>query len=1094
MSIDAVIAQARRPGSFSERRRFTIARTQAIQKLRQFALADPSAYVLELIQAAIGNGAVWIDIQRAPTSMTLAYIGGGLPESALTRLFDYLFAGKDRTDIGHLRDLAHGVNALLALGPSRIVVESGDGTREGTTRLEIERGQDRFDVGRPDHTLAGTFIRAEGMSGDNGRERGIVEARCRMAPIPMVYDGESLFGFGARRIPTLPGFARTVSFDEGDLYGILGHDPSLSKPTVALLTRGVVIEEVEQSIGNRKVGGVINFDGLHKSADHARIVRDERLEEMWLRVRPYGLTLGGQGSKKPVETLQVRPWEGPPLTTMAEIRAWLHAAKRVVLVPLGTEPGSLAGEVAAAIAEALGARVLGTADSGVHALRLLGGSNVDVFHPNLSTSVDLEFYTQAAATPPPRPWVAQPVEVPTFTVAELAPQIVAAATTAGVDEVSAHELVGLLGESSELRARVYTPADADDPTTAEVRLHVFDRLLHAGRLRSRHAGHVLVAELPNVSASVMHAPLFPGGPTRAAIVATALLVHTDAVLAEAATRALAGVGHREGPLGVVEAHRVLELLARIAVLQLRHRVDEHGASRPTVEFALLEPGPPGVDLLDLPVLATHAHGHVSLRTLAADMSARGGLVFVDPSAGGLTLQVDRNSEGYVRALVGETALVHDPGRRYEAVDAEGRRYTREQVRAALAGGRIVAMHASRIADGGEGEAAPGELYVAPSLFLALAGPLVSAFDFEFDEAAFVASAPVRTPEVDGVIGIPRTPPPAPAVLVLDEGRGCLHRYVELASDYGVVGVLRLRAPPWRDEHASIVAAAVATATGELYQQVLARLPTLPQDGQEFVRAAAAVLGYAGRRIALVADPHGRVHVVPTQTTADRVLALPLFPGRRGLPLAAWHLVRRFAESGGDPAAALAEVDRAALPPVLSDWLAACLDPARIAAAEVDAEHSPRAPQHLSLRRDGTTVPLPEKDPRAPLDDVTLATTLETLLHTLRTDLPQNDRPWDRRGRVRILIEGAEAEDEFAAVEGDARTWILTLHPDHWLLRWASKIGRRDREPIAWLLLACYARINEHFDEVTNHHEGQFQRAVADALELGRLDLVTPLFE
>jgi hypothetical protein len=27
--------------------------------------------------------------------------------------------------------------------------------------------------------------------------------------------------------------------------------------------------------------------------------------------------------------------------------------------------------------------------------------------------------------------------------------------------------------------------------------------------------------------------------------------------------------------------------------------------------------------------------------------------------------------------------------------------------------------------------------------------------------------------------------------------------------------------------------------------------------------------------------------------------------------------------------------------------------------------------------------------------------------------------------------------------------------------------------------------------VTNQHEGQFQRAVADALEQGRLDLVTP---
>ena len=56
-SIDAVIAQARRPGAFAERRRFTLARAQAISKLREFALADPAAYILELIQSAIANGA-----------------------------------------------------------------------------------------------------------------------------------------------------------------------------------------------------------------------------------------------------------------------------------------------------------------------------------------------------------------------------------------------------------------------------------------------------------------------------------------------------------------------------------------------------------------------------------------------------------------------------------------------------------------------------------------------------------------------------------------------------------------------------------------------------------------------------------------------------------------------------------------------------------------------------------------------------------------------------------------------------------------------------------------------------------------------------
>jgi len=307
----------------------------------------------------------------------------------------------------------------------------------------------------------------------------------------------------------------------------------------------------------------------------------------------------------------------------------------------------------------------------------------------------------------------------------------------------------------------------------------------------------------------------------------------------------------------------------------------------------------------------------------------------------------------------------------------------------------------------------------------------------------------------------------------------------------VVGVLRLRAAGWSEGLAAVIASTVAAATGELYDQLLARLPGWTTGSPRFARAAAAMLNYAGRRIDLVADPHGRVAVRPVQATADRVLALPLFPGRRGLPLAAWHLVHRFAEAGGDIDHALAELDAAALPPVLRDWLAAVLDPARIARSDVPAASAPRTPGHLALSRHGATEPIPDLAPGAPLDPVTLAATLEYWLHTLRPDLPAATRPWDRRGRVLLQLEGDDDEPEFASVTADDLWWTITLQPRHWLLRWATARGQVDRQPIAWLLLACYARINEHFDEVTNQHEGQFQRAVADALELGRLDLVTP---
>mgnify|MGYP000004545957 CR=1 FL=1 len=1102
MSIDAVIAQARRPGSFSERKRFTIARTQAIQKLRQFALADSSAYILELIQSAIGNGAVWIDIHQDDRGLTLAYIGGGLPESALTRLFDFLFAAKDRTDIGPYRDLAHGINAMLAREPSRIVVESGDGTRAGTTRLELHAGDDRFDVGRPDHTLTGTFVRAEGLSAA-GRERAIVESRCRLAPIPIVFNGESLFGFSTRKIPSLPGYARTIVFDEGDLYGILGCDERIAKPTIELLTRGVIIEELEQTlVEGARFGGVINFDALHKSADHARIVRDDRLAELWLRVRPYAYACARGEAARP-NLLDVRVWDGPHMTSIPDIRAWLHASKRVVVARRGVPPGSDAAAMALQIAAALDAKLALTMPDQVKPLRLLAGGNVAIYHPNLDTRVDLDFYTSAPAPAPPRPWVVQPVDVPPIPAADLRPQLAEAASavdplwTPTMQQNPVPAILEQLGESSELRARVYTPTAADDPATVEVQLLSAGRLLHTVALASPHAGHVLVAELPDVSPSRMLGPR-TGGRCLADLLAAALLAHADATLAEAASRALAGLAHRDGPLRTVEAHRALEVLARTAVLQFRRR-----DGRPTLEFALLEPGPPGVDLLALPVLPTHHGDPISLRTLAAVMTERGGRIPTDHAEPHPSLRPDAATRPHLRAIVGELALQGVPqadgrtGPTLAAFAADGRNHPISHFEEAFVRGRRIALDHRPDLPVAETttDDIPDELDLTPAAFLALSHPnAVPAFDFDFDEPAFIASVPLRTAEVEGRIGVPLVRPARPAVVVLDLTRRRVHRYVELAHDFGVVGVLRMRAFQWSPEHAAVVAQAIAGATGELYDALLARVPTMPPDSPGFACAAAAMLSYAGRRLDLVADPHGRVAIRPVQATADRVLHLPLFPGRRGLPLGAWHLVQRFAEAAGDKTAALAEVDESALPPVLKDWLHAALDPARISTSDARDDAPPQTPGRRSLSRLGATDALPDEPAGSPVDLLTLAATLEYWLHQLRPDLPPNNRPWDRRGRVRLVLEGSRAIDGFAAVEGDAAAWSITLDPQHWLLRWAAAKAQDDRQPIAWLLLACYARINEQFDDVTNSHEGLFQRAVADALERGQLDLLTPRFD
>ncbi|MBV1861720.1 MAG: hypothetical protein KUG77_25090 [Nannocystaceae bacterium] len=305
-SISAVIERARAGGLYTEKKRFTVARGRAIEKMRRFALADPYFYILELIQAAVANHAEYIEIFSEDGELTLAYIGGGLKKDDLANLFDYLFASKDRAEIGHLRELALGINAALLFKPDRVIVESGDGTLQGTTRLEMHGAHDGVDIGTPQRPLTGTYIRIEGMSrgklpkilqrilevGDRPREFDVIDARCLAAPVPIILNHNSLFGFSAQRSPGMLGYRRTLSFDEGDLYGTLALTNSENPGAFDLLMWGVLIQSrAHDLVPGSSLAGIVCFDRLRKTADHSGIVDDERMAEMWARLQPYAQQL-----------------------------------------------------------------------------------------------------------------------------------------------------------------------------------------------------------------------------------------------------------------------------------------------------------------------------------------------------------------------------------------------------------------------------------------------------------------------------------------------------------------------------------------------------------------------------------------------------------------------------------------------------------------------------------------------------------------------------------------------------------------------------------------------------------------------------------
>lgn len=1167
-SIDAVIAQARRPGTFAERRRFSVARTQAIEKLRSFALADPFAYVLELIQSAVANGAVWIDLSIDAESVTLSYVGGGIPGAALSRLFDFLFAAKDRADLGYVRELALGVNALLLFAPDKIVIESGDGTKEGTTRVELHGGGQKFDVGRPDHVLSGTFVRAEGMrraplatrmripAGGRLREQDLIESRCLTAPVPIVLNGEPVFGYSSMRVPQLFGYPHSLTVDEGDLYGTLVRP--MRRAEVSLLTRGVLLETVEIDLApGASVGGVICFDGLRKTADHARVVRDERLEEVWLRLRPYALELT-QGRRQG-GVYAARLQGGQELRT-AELRALVRERGRAVAIAPGLDGAPLRS--AQAIARALDAPLIEVPADQVRALRILAGESARVFAPDLHDPAEVDFYLRPlGVATPARPWLVPPVPAPALTTGTLVELILAGAEDTGALRGT---LAEILGDAHEVKATVYTPATTDDALVVE--LWMVGRQLARVSAGAGAGGHVLVAELPELP---------PGALLRigAVVLAEAIARHADGALREAGRRVVEGMSEESCIPGHGAARRALAAAVRGSVLRLR------GGAAPGVEALLLEPGPPGVDLLALPLLRTLGGAAISVRELLRRAREETfGLVYgaldeVPPDLTGLDaekiLRLDAEEERQVVALVGEAVYVRvdarqvcaehlgvvcrdlalglrsypdfpllvegvDPTgwpedqqreclgsllRQLEAVAqggarvlaglstadaAELRRHALRHLQwyalrgapeaggaplaRALGGGAIDAESLlGRLAEGGDvwfhcwhGPFPGVEAVEWPRSWLVEATPFVyqrlagrpgvrAGFDFaanaddlgpdateDADDLEPLASATVRCAGVEGTIAAPAALPQVPAVLVYDAAGRRVHVFTELARDFGIVGVLRSIRPAWEDRDGVEVAAAIVAAAERVVADLLAHRTDDP-------RALAALADFVGRHVQLVAGAGGVVRAVVTQAAAERVLSRPLFAGPWEVPRSGWRIVQAACDALSRGVAPMLEGG-----PALRRFLAH-LQPARVV--------RPAA-------RRAAVPPAAQVRDEAMVEVVTAA--LERWLHALRPDL--EGAPWEQRGRVAFVTpELAEKMGAtLAFVGGSAETWRLTLNPSHWLVGWLRQAG--EPRALAWLLLGCYAAINDQFVEVTGSHEQEFQRRVADALVRAELRL------
>lgn len=656
-AIDEIIARARQPGSFSEHKRFTLARDRAIAKMREFALADPTHYVLELIQSAIANGATAVDIWVQPTELLFAYFGGSLNKHEMAHLFDFLFASQDAVGVGHLRSLALGLNALMRFRPHQVVLESGDGTADRTYRMVIDPTNNQVDVGLSKAPLRGTFISARGLKrgpqwGEG--ERNAVETRCLAAPVPIVFNGDAPFGYGSHRLPTLWNYERVTYFDEGDLYGGVGWNPE-GPPVFRLLTYGVWVQSHETTlVKGHSIGGIINFDRLRKTADHAAFVQDARFSEMWLRARPYALR--GLLDRHAPTLREVRTLEGDPVPP-SELRQYLVKCGTVMVVD-----AAVAKKEAAAVkmlAEHLGVTGLVCPHRHLLSLRYLAGDAASVITP-LPTSGPkgtlaqvLPFYRQPEAPPPPQPHLTTPLAA-TFSVEAVAKELAGHEATA----VKLDAQRELLGGDGQITVTLYAPAD--DHHTRD---GTFVEVLTSGRVAlgcvvpSAYRGQWMRIALPHVSPLMIRRDADEPHGFGNRLAHTVLRM--TASLQEHLNQRILAQLTQDGVSSRKLACLALDEATRVSIVRLRR--DARGVPRLHVEAFKGRAA-----LLDYPALRTLTGEWRSLRQVVQSAAHTGGLVYgavggIEADLEGLdrsrVLDLDLDTETTLIRLLGEANYV-----------------------------------------------------------------------------------------------------------------------------------------------------------------------------------------------------------------------------------------------------------------------------------------------------------------------------------------------------------------------------------------------------------------------------------------------------
>ncbi len=301
---DELIAGLVTDAQFDSDGSFSLDRDKAREKMRQFQLADPHRYVLLLVEAAVLRGATAIVFDIDADDMHVRF-DAALSWEDLDELYGALFINRTTDEIRARRELALACNAVMALNPRWVRIESftrsEDGALQGVrASLRSDRADEIEKTDKPTREFEdmprtwtsihvkerfrpGLMVRFLRDVGGSIPEEEQLRDRCRHASIPITLDRIRI----SRGLPS--DLVGAATFELEHIRGVAGIDRLRRDSSgVVLLSNGVHINVHELGESIDGLWYWVDSSRFRKDVSQGDIVRSDPAYEAMLRALAVG--------------------------------------------------------------------------------------------------------------------------------------------------------------------------------------------------------------------------------------------------------------------------------------------------------------------------------------------------------------------------------------------------------------------------------------------------------------------------------------------------------------------------------------------------------------------------------------------------------------------------------------------------------------------------------------------------------------------------------------------------------------------------------------------------------------------------------------